>query len=206
MKEYPHILGKIQDITVYCFPKYDGSNLRSFWTNKKGFCKFGTRTCLVDETNNIGKLAIPLIKIEEEIVSQYLKEKGFKEVTLFWEFFGSSSFAGYHDFEAKDHEVRLIDISVFKQGFLNPKDFIDLFENYERVAPCIYHGKMNRDIIKLVKEGKLEGQSYEGIVCKANRPRPNCSEPIMFKAKSNAWIDMLHKKFKDKPELIKELL
>ena len=207
MKEYPTISGKRQDnITVYCFPKYDGSNIRVEWTSKKGFRKFGSRTCLIDElSHDLGKLSIPLLRKEEKSITQILKKTGVREATLFWEFFGSeSSFAGNHNFAATDHEVRLIDISVFQRGFLNPVDFIKLFENYERVAPCIYHGKANEEFTRLVKTGKLEGQTFEGIVAKANRSQPNCHEPVQFKIKSEAWIKQLHTRYADRPDIIKE--
>lgn len=192
---------------MYCFPKYDGSNIRVTWVPKKGFTKFGSRHCLLDEkSNDLGRKAIPLIKAEEEAITSILKPIGNKEVTLFFEFFGSDSFAGSHNFNATDHELKLIDASFFKQGFLNPNDFIKVFGDYDKVAPCIYHGKMNNTLIKQIEEGSLDGMAFEGVVCKTNRDRPNCQEPVMFKVKNKAWINRLFKKYVDNPEMIKELL
>lgn len=205
MKEYPSIPGKIQDITIYAFPKYDGSNVRCEWSKRKGFWKFGSRTVLLDETSALGKHAIALIRQQEATVHEFLK-KGGNDCTLFWEFYGSDSFAGNHNFEASDLTVSLIDCAIERQGFVNPKAFIDMFEGYDNVAPCIYHGKPNSQFIKLVKEGTLSGMTFEGVVCKANRERPNCHAPVMFKVKSEAWIKALHKKYEGQPNKIAELL
>ena len=132
MKHYDSISSKIQDITAYAFPKYDGSNVSCLYRNRKGLIRFGSRNCLFDESDQMGKFAIPLMKMEEEAITEILKYHGIDEATLFWEFFGSESFAGWHNWEAKDFQIVLIDISVERRGFLNPKDFIDMFENYDR--------------------------------------------------------------------------
>ena len=55
MKEYPSIPYRIHgDLDIIAFGKYDGSNIRAEWSQKKGFYKFGTRKRLLDESYTEG--------------------------------------------------------------------------------------------------------------------------------------------------------
>ena len=186
MKQYPSIPRDLQNIPIYAFDKLDGSNVRTEWHPKKGLWKFGSRTQLIDETSSLGE-AIGLINQYSEVIHQELRDMKVEEATLFFEFFGESSFAGTH--YAEPHRVSLIDVSLYKKGFMNPGDFNKVFKEVPK-AKMLYYGNCNRDFIELVKTGNLESMTFEGVVCKATRAKAS-HPPIMFKVKNQAWIDKL---------------
>lgn len=186
MKQYPSIPRELQNIPVYAFDKLDGSNIRVEWKPKKGLCKFGSRTQLIDESSPLGE-AIPLIKQYSDPIDEELRSLRIEEATLFFEFFGASSFAGTH--YPEPHYVALIDVSLYKKGFMNPGDFIKSFMKVPK-APLLYHGNCNSDFINAVKTGTLNNMTFEGVVCKATRAKAS-HPPIMFKIKNQAWIDKL---------------
>ena len=85
----PHLKdAKILNQKVYSFYKYDGSNLRFEWQPKKGFCKFGSRTQMIDEKTEIFGKAIPLFQeamskeVIERITDFYGKKTGEKKRLL----------------------------------------------------------------------------------------------------------------------------
>lgn len=185
MKGYPSISYKVNgNIPVYVFDKLDGSCIRAEWTSKKGFWKFGTRRRLLDETEFLGT-AIALIreKYEKDLAKIFYDNK-YGRVLCFFEFWGKSSFAGNHD-EYEDHTVTLIDVNPFKKGILPPKIFIDLFGHLD-IPNVVYHGKITPSFIKDIRAGKIEGVTFEGVVCKAARTKNHL---IMFKLKSREWIE-----------------
>src|SRR5271157_2589133 len=110
MLAYPSIPGwKASRIGEPClaFYKYDGSNLRWEWSPKRNWYKFGSRTQLFDHTSDQFKDAIPMFheKMAHDITSIVCKEHGRKveRIVAFTEYFGPSSFAGWHDLtEQKD--------------------------------------------------------------------------------------------------------
>src|ERR1019366_2744008 len=129
MKEYPSITNEIRyDIPIVMFLKLDGSNFRSSWTPKRGFSKFGSRHQLIDESNLIGKKAIPILKSKyEEWLSIVFRDQKWKEEVLcFFEFHGPNSHFGQH-LETEDQTLTLIDVNPLRKGILHPKEFIKLF-------------------------------------------------------------------------------
>lgn len=194
MKQYPSINGQIiQGKPYFAFDKLDGSSIRTEWNPKKGFYKFGSRTVLFDErSSDLGKFSIPLIKAQEEQFSKIFSRLRIqREATCFFEFFGNNSFAGLHRFDVLDnHKAVLIDVNLFKIGFVSPKFYVENFIESELVesAPLLYHGNITSDFIKSIKDSTLEGMGPEGVVCKG-APLKNGFPPYMFKIKSNAWID-----------------
>ena len=100
MKSYPSISKDIiLNENVYIFDKIDGSNIRAEWSKKKGFYKFGTKKCLIDENTPIFGKSIALIKqsYENQLSYVFKKERIVDNVVCFFEFVGSNSFAGWHD-------------------------------------------------------------------------------------------------------------
>lgn len=60
------------------------------------------------------------------------------------------------------------------------------------IPAVLHHGKVGKEMIDKVKSSTLEGMTFEGVVCKAANPnRKKTSHPVMFKIKSNAWLDKL---------------
>jgi len=204
MKQYPSIPSKINsELDIYAFDKLDGSNIRVEFSPKSGFSKFGTRRRLLSEKDDrLGK-AITLFKEgwEPHLLKIFAKQRWHHNVVLFFEFFGEKSFAGYHH-DDDIHKLVLIDVDVYKSGLVAPRDFIDIFGSLS-IPKLLYHGKCNVTFIESVKNSTLEGMSFEGVVCKAYRPKRG---NIMFKLKSQAWLDKVKDKFGDKPELLQELI
>lgn len=167
MKQYPHIVGSSKAPREHCmaFYKYDGSNVRFEWSKKRGWYKFGTRTQLIDETVEIFGQAIPVFKntlaegIEKVLRDEY---RDIQEAVAFGEFFGSNSFAGVH-LKEDPKEVVLFDVSLYKKGFLGPRDFHRNF-GHLKSADLIYEGNLNDQFVNDVRNGKYPVR--EGVVCK----------------------------------------
>lgn len=203
MKQYPSISHDIIYSNVWIQPKYDGQNFRAEWNNKKGFYKFGSRTQLVDKSSSFSE-AIDLVisKYSESIKCVFDKNK-WKDGILFFEYFGPNSFAGKH-LESDIKDVVLFDVNPFKQGILMPDEFYDKFAQV-KIVPCLYKGQLTRDIVNQIQNSKFNGMTFEGVVVKAI-PDNNTKMPVMFKIKSNAWLEKLKQYCGDNKELYQKLL
>ena len=200
MKQYPSISKKIFDVSIYAFDKLDGSNIRAEWTRKNGFYKFGSRRQLIDDTHETLGEAVHLIRKQEESLARVFKEEKWEQVTAFFEFYGESSFAGQHANEP--HVATLIDVDVYKKGILLPRDFVDKFAHMG-IPKVLYSGKANKEFQTSVEEGKLDGMTFEGVVCKGIHRR---NQVIMFKIKNLAWVDKLKNFCQDNKQLFEELV
>lgn len=203
MKQYPSIDKEIrQDVYIYAFDKLDGSNIRAEWNSKKGFYKFGTRTQLTDEKTMPFGRAIPLIKEKyEAALTAIFMELKWKDVLCFFEYWGPSSFAGNHNFEEK-MDVILIDVNPLRQGILFPADFIKIFGHLDIPRVC-FEGQVTTELFDQVKQSTLEGMTFEGVVCKGANDKIKL--PVMFKIKSNAWLDKLRTICKEDDRLFERL-
>lgn len=207
MKSYPSIDASISTgVDIIAFDKLDGSNIRAEWSMKRGFYKFGTRKRIIDETDtHLGK-AVTLIKSKyaDPLHKIFLSQRWHQQVICFFEFYGPHSFAGQHRRE-DDHTVTLFDVSVFKQGFLPPREFVRLFEPIG-IPKILYEGKANATFIESVRNSTLEGMTLEGVVCKAPNPnKKKTSMPVMFKVKSLAWLNKLREQCGDDENLFERL-
>lgn len=100
MKTYPSIEGsKYPNSKCIAFKKYDGSNLRWEWRRKRGFFKFGTRTRLFDESDEVFGESIKIFfnTYAEDLEKIFIDSRMAEPITSFTEFFGPSSFAGLHE-------------------------------------------------------------------------------------------------------------
>lgn len=204
MKYYPSITKEIRhDIYIYAFDKLDGSNIRAEWNSKRGFYKFGTRNQLMDEKTTPWGQAIPLIREKYEgDLTKVFKEQGWKDTMCFFEYWGPSSFAGTHNFEEK-LDVTLIDVNPYKQGILFPADFIRLFGHLDLPKVC-YEGYVSTELFDKVKQSTMPGMTYEGVVCKGANDKLT-KMPIMFKIKSQVWLDRLKEYCKGDENLFQRL-
>lgn len=203
MKQYPSIQREVvSGSIIYAFDKLDGSNIRAEWSKKRGFYKFGSRKRLLGEDDPILGEAISLINDKYgETLPKIFNKQRWKKVLCFFEFFGPNSFAGVH--EDEKHDIVLIDISYDNHGILEPKEFLKIFKNVDTPS-MLYHGKMNQEIIKQIKERDLPGMTFEGVVCKGKYISPG--RPLMFKIKSQEWLDKVKEKYKDDEKMLKDLL
>lgn len=151
------------------FYKYDGSNLRWEWNPKRGWVKYGTRRQLFDANTPLYNQAIELFHdtMGTEIVERVCEYAGRKveRITAFTEFYGDNSFAGTHDFD-EQKTLTLFDVSVYKKGLIPPRQFIDLFGQYEWCAQVVYTGNMSHQFIQDVRAGLYP--VYEGVICKGD--------------------------------------
>lgn len=200
MKEYPSINKLISNDDIIAFDKLDGSNIRAEWNSKNGFYKFGTRRRLLDENEPILGQAIQLFKNKyAHVLDKEFKKARYIKVTVYFEFFGEKSFAGFHE-EDDNFEVVLFDIFVEKKGFIPPNDFIKTYAQYG-IPAVLYVGKANSDFVKQVKNGALDGMTFEGVVCKGGVDKHGRVK--MFKIKNNEWLSQLKDKFPDAGEFEK---
>ena len=206
MKHYPSITKEIRnDIPIIGFAKIDGSNIRAEWNDKRGFYKFGTRHELIDDKTRPFGRSIPLLRDKYEIdLTRVFKERGWKNVICFFEYWGAESFAGNHNFD-QAMDITLIDVNPFdtnpyQMGILPPENFIELFE-YIDIPTICYRGYVTTELFDRVKQSTLPGMSAEGVVCKGN----DNGKTVMFKIKSQAWLDKLKEYCNDNESLFQRL-
>lgn len=206
MKEYPTISKEHnKDLSFYVFDKLDGSNIRAVWSRKKGFFKFGSRHVLLDETDKYNKLASAPQLIRETYetdITPILKDLRVESATLFFEFLGPQSFAGNH-VEGDNFSVTLFDVDLYKHGLMMPDAFLKSF-GHLKIPTLIHHGKVNQELVDAVKNSSLAEMSFEGVVCKSRNPKKTL-QPVMFKIKSQAWLDKLKNFCGEDAELFKRL-
>lgn len=190
MKSYPSITKEVRhDVHVWVFDKLDGSNIRAEWNSKKGFYKFGTKNQLIDESAKPFGRAIQILRHKYEAdISMVFKEQKWRDIICFFELHGPSSFAGTHNWE-EDLTVTLIDANPYKEGILEPAEFIKYFGHLD-IPRVLYQGKVTVDLFDKVKQSMLPGMTAEGVVCKGASDS-NAKMPVMFKIKSQAWLDRL---------------
>lgn len=203
MLEYPSISHKInREEPVYVFDKLDGSCVRAEFTPKNGFYKFGSRTNLIDENHDRLGEAVILMKEKEEQIAEILKKSGIARAVCFFEFWGPNSFAGNH--VAEEHEVTLIDVAYHTGVLVNPKEYVELFEEVG-IPELLYKGKVNHNLIRDVEKSKLRGMTFEGVVCKGYIHGSKCRKPVRFKIKSEAWLHKLRHHCGDNSKLFEQL-
>lgn len=197
MKQYPSILTasdkkaeKLFGKRCHIFNKYDGSNLRWEWSQKRGWYKYGTRHRLFDHTDDTFGGAIQLFpntfgNMIETIVLQHYNTKDFIAYT---EFLGDNSFAGYHDPNDVKRLV-LFDVWIDRKGFIPPSMFVDMFGDYNWSAELLDVSVFTKADLVDIYNGKYG--DGEGVIVKATNER---GEQIMTKAKTKVWLDKVHAK------------
>jgi hypothetical protein len=194
------LLGK----PVFSFYKYDGSNLRFEWQPKRGFCKFGSRTQLIDSKTPIFGQSIEVFQdtmgqdIIDRVKNYYSPKvfKNFERIVVFCEFFGENSFAGTHD-ENDEKYLKMFDVHLFKKGFIPPQEFIKIFDKFDNAAELIYQGNLNASYIEEVRQN-LNGKLDEGVICKGVVD----GRVHMTKVKTQDWLDRIKANFVDWEKLV----
>jgi hypothetical protein len=203
MKQYPSISRDIQyGGPYYVFDKLDGSNIRAEWSKKQGFYKFGSRKVLLgakgatDQQSLLGE-SIDLIKALTDPLAKVFQQERWQQVVCFFEFWGQNSFAGQHHEEP--HKVTLIDLHIHKQGIIDTREFVRLFEGVVETPKLVHQGNFNKELEAQVRSGTLDGMTFEGVVVKAP-PSKRWELPTMFKVKNQAWIDRVRALHGDRAE------
>lgn len=202
MLEYPSIKKDIIDVPIYAFDKLDGSNIRVEWSRKNGFTKFGSRRRLISKDEKpLGDSISIFEETMADLLIQPLKKMRVERATLFMEFYGENSFAGFH--EEEQHTLTLFDVSIHKKGFMLPKEFMKAFGDVVPTAPLLYYGKPNQYFVEEVKSGTLDNMTFEGVVCKSQELIRN--QQVRFKVKNQAWLDKLKRDCGDDEEMFNRL-
>lgn len=193
MKAYPSVPNSMgqsfREFDAHVFDKLDGSNLRWEWSKRAGWHKFGTRRRLFDESDEIFKDAIPLfMETLADPLEKIARSEQWPRFVAFTEFWGPNSFAGLH--EPNDEKVlSLFDVDVYKQGLVDPKEFLKLFGALNTPA---YLGKLRwtRGLVQAVRNGEVP-VTFEGVVGKSKSGRKR----VMAKAKTQAWVDRVIERY-----------
>ena len=215
MKHYDSI-PRIQDDgilkgeTVWGYNKLDGQNFCVTYRPKKGeFGPFGSRTRAVDENDiQFGDAVNLFFKTDKnypEILSKIVSENsgkncvfnGVDEITFFFEYYGENSFAGKHQ-EGDEMRLALIDVFLKKKGYIEPKDYENLFRNTKIEMPdLIYIGLLNSDIVEKIQNNDWTQPDAvlpnvkEGVVFKRSTLLKGQRRPSV-KVKTKWWLEKLH--------------
>jgi len=204
MKRYPSMSSQvIREMNVYFFEKLDGSNIRAEWSPKRGFYKFGSRNQMIDEDHPLFGEAVVLIKKLEPKLSGMFRDLTKERLVAYFEFLGDNSFAGFHEMEP--HRVALLDVEIYKQGFLSSDKFVDTFKDIIPTPKFIFYGEVTPEIEEMIRAGQFPGATFEGVVCKSSITK-KWSLPAMFKIKNRNWVNKVMEKYKNQPELLKDLI
>lgn len=203
MKQYWEIPGpttKSPRSHCIAFSKLDGSNLRFGWSRKRGWYKFGTRYQMFDHTEPMFGPAIPLFldTYGDKLAEIFKTEKLFKkpdEAIVYCEFFGPSSFAGWH-LEEEPKELVLFDVDILRRGFVLPRHFIKIFGSQVKIPEVLYEGNFGKEFIEDVRNNKYNPEGAEGVVVKGVIPgMKNDQHGLwMAKVKTKSWLARLKKK------------
>lgn len=215
MKHYDSI-PRIQDDgilkgdTVWGYNKLDGQNFCvTYRPKKEKFGPFGSRTRTVDENDiQFGDAVNLFFKTDKnypEILSKLVDENsgkncvfnGVDEITFFFEYYGENSFAGKHQ-EGDEMHLVLIDVFLKKKGYIEPKDYENLFRNTKIEMPdLIYIGPLNSDILEKIQNNDWTQPNAvfpnvkEGVVFKRSTLLKGQRRPSV-KVKTKWWLEKLH--------------
>ena len=216
--------GTLKGEIVWGFNKLDGQNFcATFRPKANGFVSFGSRTVQVDEHSEselanavtwfkTHKLDEKLIKIIKENWKKGDVFQGIEEITFFFEWYGPNSFAGKHDFwdyANGDMHLALIDVFLKKKGYMEPREYYNLFKySGIEIPELIYTGPLNADIISRIQNNDWtqEGCEFpnvkEGVVFKRSTLMKGQRRPSV-KVKTKWWLEKLHSMYTE--EECKEL-
>lgn len=223
MKHYESI-PRIQDDetlkgeTVWGFNKLDGQNFcATFRPKANGFVSFGSRTVQVDENSEselanavtwfkAHKLDETLIKIIKENCKKGDVFQGVEEITFFFEWYGPNSFAGRHDsrdYANDDMRLALIDVFLKKKGYMEPKEYYNLFKDSGIEIPeLIYTGPLDSEIVEKIQRNDWTQPDAvfpnvkEGVVFKRSTLMKGQRRPSV-KVKTRWWIGKLHSMYSE---------
>lgn len=206
MKSYPSISTDVDfAVQYFVFDKLDGSNVRAQWSPQKGFHKFGTRHQLLDESHTLLGSAANRMRSLSSPMEEALKSLNAEHVVCFFEWVGPHSFAGRHWDHEDDMRLVLLDLDVYKKGRLAPQDVLKLAVQSQIDTPTLLHtGKISKQFLESVRSGNLDGITSEGVIGKGPIQKQK-GGPVMFKWKTQAWLDRLKSFCGDDPALFEQL-
>ena len=220
MKHYDSI-DRIQDNgfllgkEIWAFNKLDGQNFCVKWTKSKGWDTMGSRKRMVDENDDQFGDAVRYFlknyadKLPVEIKAHSGKGDvfcGIQEITFFFEWYGPNSFAGKHDFwdyTNGDMRLALIDVFLKKKGYMEPKEYYNLFKDSGIEIPeLIYTGPLNSEIVEKIQNNDWTQPDAEfptvkeGVVFKRSTLMKGQRRPSV-KVKTKWWLEKLHSMYSE---------
>ncbi len=210
---YPSIEGptfSFLDAPCVAFEKYDGSNLRFFWDQKRGWHSTGTRYRWFKAVTPMFGPAVELFQRQYakgivETLRRFKEYRGVTELVAFCEFFGPSTFSGLHK-EEEPKRLVLFDLYLPGRGFVLPKDFIAHFGHLP-IAKLVYEGPFSRSFIEDVQAGKhpvTEGVVAKGVHTRRQRKGRADQGVWMAKVKTRAWLEELARRAGESEDLRRE--
>lgn len=200
--------GTLKSEMVWGFNKLDGQNFCVTYKPKhKIWGPYGSRTRTVDENDEQFGQTVKWFQdsnykpILENLVANNRGKKqvlnGIDEMTFFFEWYGENSFAGRHQ-EGDEMHLALIDVFLKKKGYMEPKDYYEIFNDHGVELPeLVYIGPLSSEIIERVRENDWtqEGADFpnvkEGVVFKRSTMMKGQRRPSV-KVKTKWWLDKLH--------------
>ena len=200
--------GTLKSEMVWGFNKLDGQNFCVTYKPKhKIWGPYGSRTRTVDENDEQFSQTVKWFQdsnykpILENLVANNRGKKqvlnGIDEMTFFFEWYGENSFAGRHQ-EGDEMHLALIDVFLKKKGYMEPKDYYEIFNGHGVELPeLVYTGPLSSEIIERVRENDWtqEGADFpnvkEGVVFKRSTMMKGQRRPSV-KVKTKWWLDKLH--------------
>ena len=211
--------GTLMGEMVWAFTKLDGQNFGvKYNPRSKTFGPYCSRKRLVDESDDQFGECCKFFNNScyREELARIVKENsgkkgifcGADEIHFYFEWYGEHSFAGVHDPNDEMH-LALIDVFIKKKGYIEPRDFYELFSLNEKIETpdLIYCGFLNNDFIKSI-QCNFDGPTpiypnvKEGVVCRRSSILKGQRMPKV-KIKTKWWIEELHKRYSE--EECKEL-
>lgn len=190
MKDYPsipHSKGQsFREIAnAHIQDKLDGSSMRSQWSRKRGWYKHGKRSGLIDDSNP-HLVVVPELfeKTLAEPLTKLAVDNKWEDLIVFYEFWGNRSLAGLH-FENDPKFLTVFDAAIDKKGITGPARFRKLFADNVPTPRLLDICHWTRGYMDLVREGKISGITFEGVVAKAGEGH----DIVRAKAKTQAWIN-----------------
>jgi len=198
MKKYDTIpyYGEHWGIPIIAFDKLDGSNIRCEFSTKRSFYKFGTRNMMIDEASEPFGFAINLFKEKyEKGLTDIFKSKDYRNIlsfVCFAELVGPNSAFGQHEFATDKMDIVLFDISQYKKGFVQPKQFVKDFGDLG-IPKVVYEGNLNKEFVQRVKTNEFG--LTEGVIAKGvTKTKKGADNIFQCKIKTDDWFVRLKAK------------
>ena len=198
MKQYDSIpyFGDNWGLPIIAFDKLDGSNIRCEYSTKLGFYKFGTRNMMIDEASEPFGFAINLFKEKyEKGLTDIFKSKDYRNIlsfVCFAELVGPNSAFGQHEFATDKMDIVLFDISQYKKGFVQPKQFVKDFGDLG-IPKVVYEGNLNKEFVQRVKTNEFG--LTEGVIAKGvTKTKKGADNIFQCKIKTDDWFVRLRAK------------
>lgn len=210
---YPSIEGptfSFLDAPCVAFEKYDGSGLRFFWDQQRGWHSTGTRYRWFKAATPLFGPAVEMFQRQYaksiiETLRRFKEYRGVRELVAFCEFFGPSTFSGLHK-EDESKKLILFDLYLPGRGFVFPKDFVAHF-GHVPIAKVMYEGPFSRSFVEDVQAGKYpvsEGVVAKGVHSRRQRKGKAEQEVWMAKVKTRTWLKELARRAGDSDDLRQE--